>query len=135
MERTRLSSLCRTAGEVSIHRSWRKSLIHSSLLSRRASAWACRSADQSSNPTKGDCGQMRIRWAGQSCNLPSRFARRTLPMNDMRPTIFVVDDDASVREALGNLLESVGFDTELFGSTEQFRSASRPDAPSCLVLD
>jgi len=56
-------------------------------------------------------------------------------MNDIRPTIFVVDDDASVREALGNLLESVGFDTELFGSTEQFRSASRPDAPSCLVLD
>jgi FixJ family two-component response regulator len=56
-------------------------------------------------------------------------------MNDMRPTIFVVDDDASVREALGNLLESVGFDTELFGSTEQFRSASRPDVPSCLVLD
>jgi len=56
-------------------------------------------------------------------------------MNDMRPTIFVVDDDASVREALGNLLESVGFETKLFGSTEQFRSASRPDAPSCLVLD
>jgi len=56
-------------------------------------------------------------------------------MNDMRPTIFVVDVDASVREALGNFLESVGFDTELFGSTEQFRSALRPDAPSCLVLD
>jgi FixJ family two-component response regulator len=56
-------------------------------------------------------------------------------MNDMRPTIFVVDDDASVREALGNLLESVGFETKLFGSTEQFRSAARPDAPSCLVLD
>lgn len=56
-------------------------------------------------------------------------------MNEMRPTIFVVDDDASVREALGNLLESVGFNTELFGSTEQFRGAARPDAPSCLVLD
>jgi len=56
-------------------------------------------------------------------------------MNDARPTIFVVDDDASVREALGNLLESVGFETQLFGSTEQFRAAPRPDAPSCLVLD
>jgi len=56
-------------------------------------------------------------------------------MNDVRPMIFVVDDDASVREALGNLLESVGFDTRLFGSTEQFRGASRPDTPSCLVLD
>src|SRR5690349_10547860 len=56
-------------------------------------------------------------------------------MNDVRPMIFVVDDDASVREALGNLLESVGFDTRLFASTEQFRGTSRPDTPSCLVLD
>jgi FixJ family two-component response regulator len=56
-------------------------------------------------------------------------------MNDVRPTICVVDDDASVREALANLLESVGFDTQLFSSTEQFRCASRPDGPSCLVLD
>lgn len=56
-------------------------------------------------------------------------------MNDGRATIFVVDDDESVRIALGNLLESVGFDTQLFGSTEQFRGASLPEAPSCLVLD
>lgn len=56
-------------------------------------------------------------------------------MNDIRPTICVVDDDASVREALANLLESVGFDTQLFSSTEQFRGASRPEGPSCLVLD
>jgi RNA polymerase sigma factor (sigma-70 family) len=56
-------------------------------------------------------------------------------MNDVRPMIFVVDDDASVREALGNLLESVGFDTQLFSSTEQFRRASPPNGPSCLVLD
>jgi len=56
-------------------------------------------------------------------------------MNESRPTICVVDDDASVREALANLLESVGFDTQLFSSTEQFRGTSRPDGPSCLVLD
>jgi len=56
-------------------------------------------------------------------------------MDDGRPTIFVVDDDASVRDALGNLLESVGFNAQVFGSTEQFRRASRPDSPSCLVLD
>lgn len=56
-------------------------------------------------------------------------------MSEARPTIFVVDDDESVRRALGNLLESVGFDTQLFGSTEQFRSALLPDVPSCLVLD
>ena len=56
-------------------------------------------------------------------------------MNDSRPTVCVVDDDLSVREALANLLESVGFDAQLFSSTEQFRRASRPDGPSCLVLD
>jgi len=67
-------------------------------------------------------------------NLRSRFVLQ-IPMNESRPTICVVDDDASVREALANLLESVGFDTQLFSSTEQFRGTSRPDGPSCLVLD
>ena len=57
------------------------------------------------------------------------------PMPEPRPTIFVVDDDASVREAVSNLLESVGFDAQTFASTEGFRNAIRPDAPSCLVLD
>jgi FixJ family two-component response regulator len=56
-------------------------------------------------------------------------------MNDLRPTIFVVDDDASVRDALANLLESVGFNAQVFGSTEQFRRAGRSEGPSCLVLD
>jgi FixJ family two-component response regulator len=56
-------------------------------------------------------------------------------MPDNRPTVFVVDDDASVREALGNLLQSVGFDTQLFASTEQFRNCYKPDGPGCLLLD
>jgi FixJ family two-component response regulator len=51
------------------------------------------------------------------------------------PTIFVVDDDASVRDAIGNLLESVGLRAEAFASTEEFWRARRPNAPSCLVLD
>jgi len=59
----------------------------------------------------------------------------THPQSDTRPTIFVVDDDVSVREAVSNLLESVGFEPQAFASTEGFRNASRPDAPSCLVLD
>ncbi len=56
-------------------------------------------------------------------------------MSELRPIIFVVDDDASVRDAVSNLLESVGFDTRVFASTEGFRTAARPDVPSCLVLD
>jgi FixJ family two-component response regulator len=56
-------------------------------------------------------------------------------MMHARDTIFVVDDDPSVREAFGNLLESVGFDAQLFSSTEEFRSSELPDRPSCLLLD
>jgi FixJ family two-component response regulator len=56
-------------------------------------------------------------------------------MPEPRPTIFVVDDDGSVRDAISNLLESVGLATQVFASTEEFCNAPRPDAPSCLVLD
>jgi FixJ family two-component response regulator len=56
-------------------------------------------------------------------------------MGDPRPVIFVVDDDYSVREALGNLLESVGFRSLSYGSADEFRQARRPNVPSCLLLD
>jgi FixJ family two-component response regulator len=56
-------------------------------------------------------------------------------MADARPTIFVVDDDASVRDAISNLLESVGLRAKVFASTEAFWKEPRPEAPSCLVLD
>jgi FixJ family two-component response regulator len=56
-------------------------------------------------------------------------------MAEARPTIFIVDDDASVRDAISNLLESVGLRAKVFGSTEEFWRAPRPNAPSCLVLD
>jgi FixJ family two-component response regulator len=56
-------------------------------------------------------------------------------MSNHTSIVYVVDDDASVREALSNLLESVGLYAELFGSTEDFLKATRPAVPSCLVLD
>lgn len=56
-------------------------------------------------------------------------------MADARPTVFVVDDDASVRDAIGNLLESVGLRAKVFASAEEFWKAPRPNGPSCLVLD
>jgi FixJ family two-component response regulator len=49
--------------------------------------------------------------------------------------VFVVDDDASIRDAVKSLLRSVGLRAEVFGSTEEFVGATRPDIPSCLVLD
>jgi FixJ family two-component response regulator len=51
------------------------------------------------------------------------------------PTVFVVDDDASVRDALKSLLRSVDLEVETFGSATEFLRAKLPDAPSCLVLD
>jgi FixJ family two-component response regulator len=51
------------------------------------------------------------------------------------PMVFVVDDDASVRDAVRKLISSVGLRVETFGSTREFLNAKRPEAPSCLVLD
>jgi FixJ family two-component response regulator len=56
-------------------------------------------------------------------------------MSEPVPTVVVVDDDAAVREALQNLLHSVGLKVQLFGSVQEFLRGKRPDGPSCLVLD
>jgi FixJ family two-component response regulator len=56
-------------------------------------------------------------------------------MSDAAPFVFVVDDDPSVRRAIKRLIESVGLQVELFGSTQEFLQVRRLDAPSCLVLD
>jgi FixJ family two-component response regulator len=49
--------------------------------------------------------------------------------------VFVVDDDAPVREALQRLLRSVGLQAQTFGSTAEFLNVKLPDVASCLVLD
>ncbi|MCP1974580.1 response regulator transcription factor [Bradyrhizobium elkanii] len=51
------------------------------------------------------------------------------------PIVFVVDDDASVRDALSNLFRSVGLRTATFGSAHEFLQRKPPDVPSCLILD
>jgi FixJ family two-component response regulator len=52
-----------------------------------------------------------------------------------RPIVFVVDDDASMRAAVQDLIESVGLAACAFASPREFLEAHRPDAPACLVLD
>lgn len=49
--------------------------------------------------------------------------------------VHIVDDDASLREALGSLFRSVGLAVQTFDSTAAFTSAPRDDRPGCLVLD
>ena len=62
---------------------------------------------------------------------PSRMPR---PSDDT-PVVFVLDDDASVRESVEFLVESAGWQSEAFSSAEEFMSRARPAKPSCLVLD
>ena len=56
-------------------------------------------------------------------------------MPQIAPLVFVVDDDASLREALGSLFRSVGMRVELFGSSAEFLARGPVDSESCLVLD
>src|SRR5258708_25961584 len=56
-------------------------------------------------------------------------------MTNPDPIVFVVDDDASVRDAVRRLIASVGLRVETFGSAHEFLNHKRPEAPGCLVLD
>lgn len=58
----------------------------------------------------------------------------TLPV-EPSPIVYVVDDDASVRAALEDLLASMGLQVRAFASTVEFLAHAMDDAPSCLVLD
>ena len=51
------------------------------------------------------------------------------------PTVFVVDDDASVRAAIHGMLKSVGLRSETFATPQEFLQSKPSDGPSCLVLD
>ena len=51
------------------------------------------------------------------------------------PIVFVVDDDAALREALEVLIRYAGWRPETFASAHEFLSRNRVDVPSCLILD
>jgi FixJ family two-component response regulator len=52
-----------------------------------------------------------------------------------RPTVLIIDDDESVREAIRSLVRSVGLQAEAFESAHEFLRQGPPAGPSCLVLD
>ncbi|MGR8932995.1 MAG: response regulator transcription factor [Gammaproteobacteria bacterium] len=56
-------------------------------------------------------------------------------MNTPQPTVFVIDDDASVLKALTRLLRSAGWHVAPFASPQAFLEQRDPDVPGCLVLD
>ena len=62
----------------------------------------------------------------------------TPPTDSMKasaPVVYVIDDDASVRAAIRNLLESVPLNVETYASPQEFLNNAVLDSPSCLVLD
>jgi two-component system CheB/CheR fusion protein len=67
---------------------------------------------------------------------PERDAERALaPEIPTRPTIFIVDDDDQVSEAMRMVLEEDGRSVETFPSAEAFLAAYRPGSDACLVID
>lgn len=57
------------------------------------------------------------------------------PVSDDLPTVYVVDDDASIRELLGWLMRSKGIEVATFANAQQFLKAYRAGSPGCLIVD
>jgi FixJ family two-component response regulator len=56
-------------------------------------------------------------------------------MKEPDPIVFVIDDDALIRDGIKSLIRSIGLRAETFASAHDFTLATRTDAPACLVLD
>jgi FixJ family two-component response regulator len=56
-------------------------------------------------------------------------------MTVSKPTIFIIDDDASIRKSLSRLLRSAGYQAETFPSAEEFLRREHFDGVGCIVLD
>jgi len=54
---------------------------------------------------------------------------------EQRPTVFIVDDDPSVRDAIRGVVRSVGLEAQSFETAQDFLHQGPPTGPSCLVLD
>jgi len=56
-------------------------------------------------------------------------------MNELRPIVYVIDDDPSMRAALEDLVGSIGLQVRGFASPQEFLESKPADSPGCLVLD
>ncbi|MGB6692075.1 MAG: response regulator transcription factor [Terracidiphilus sp.] len=56
-------------------------------------------------------------------------------MREPDPVVFVIDDDALIRDGIQSLIRSIGLHAQTFASAPEFMQAKRPDAPACLILD
>jgi FixJ family two-component response regulator len=67
--------------------------------------------------------------------VPVRRPNPTVPASEPVATVFVVDDDVSVRESLEGLIRDAGWRVETFASAQEFLDRPHEDGPCCLVLD
>src|SRR5262249_34416529 len=72
------------------------------------------------------------RYSNFACRLPTGGRH---DWDRSAPVVFVIDDDATVRDAISDLLRSIGLAAQSFGSTQEFLQYKRPDTPGCIVLD
>jgi len=56
-------------------------------------------------------------------------------MNNPQGTVYIVDDDPSMRKALGRLCQTAGLTAKTFASAREFLDSGAPESPACLVLD
>jgi FixJ family two-component response regulator len=56
-------------------------------------------------------------------------------MTEDAPVVFIVDDDASVRTSIQDLLSSVALQSKAFATPQEFFDSSRTDCPGCMILD
>lgn len=56
-------------------------------------------------------------------------------MNERRPLVYIVDDDAAIRDSLSMLMSSVGLDSRAYASAPEFLEAYDPSLDACLVAD
>lgn len=66
---------------------------------------------------------------------PTMRAGPSPQVDKLRPTIFVVDDESPVREAMRELLQEEGWAVEVYSSGDAFLEAYRPGCEGCLVVD
>lgn len=56
-------------------------------------------------------------------------------MKEPDAIVFVIDDDALIRDGMQSLIKTIGLRVQTFSSARDFLAAARPDAPGCIILD
>ena len=74
-------------------------------------------------------------WVGESVEVSECNRGALLVMRPNQPTVFVVDDDPSVRKALTRMLGAFGYCVESFESADEFLQRNPRDEEGCLILD